>query len=306
VIHTTSLDELSLPQAWLTIGIFDGVHRGHRALIKRLVEGSHEKGLPAVVLTFQPHPAVVLGKNKNFKSLTTMDERVAILKSLGVDIVIAQRFSRTFANQTAGQFMEHLVRRLGLRHLVIGYDTALGRGREGNAGFLASLGTKLGYEVEVVNPVYEGDGIISSGAIRSLILEGDVEQANALLGYPYAISGEVIHGDGRGRHINIPTANIDYPSDKCIPANGIYATWAWVQGKRFLGATNIGINPTFTPDKKVASLETHVLDINQDLYGQQVKLEFIARLREEMRFQSVEELVRQIHLDIAKTRQILQ
>ena len=141
--------------------------------------------------------------------------------------------------------------------------------------------------------------------LRALIQEGAVDQASHLLGYHYPISGMVVHGDGRGRHINIPTANINYPEEKVMPANGIYATWAWVDGERLRGATNIGINPTFTPDKKIASLETHLLDFDRDLYGQQVKLEFVARLREERKFQSVQELLEQINRDIAQTRLIL-
>jgi riboflavin kinase/FMN adenylyltransferase len=305
VIHTSSLYDTQLHEAWLTIGIYDGVHLGHRALITRLVEGAHNVGLPAVLLTFHPHPAVVLGSSKEFKCLTTPDERAALLEPLGVDVVITQPFDRAFANQTADEFMQRLKQTLGLQHLVIGYDTALGRDRVGDASYLARLGETLGYTIEVVKPVRSGESIISSNAIRTLVRAGAVEQAARLLGSLYAISGAVVHGDGRGRHINLPTANIDYPEDKVMPANGIYATWAWVQGERLRGATNIGINPTFTPDKQVSSLETHMLDFDRDLYGQQVKLEFVARLREERKFQSVQELLEQINRDIEQTRNIL-
>ena len=305
MIRSDSLEGQVLQNAWLTIGIFDGVHLGHRALITRLVEGAHEDSSPAVVLTFHPHPAVILGGNREFKHLATVGERAALLEQLGVDVVITQRFDLSFADQTAGQFIGRLADTLRLRHLVIGYDTALGRGREGDAAHLTRLGERFGYTVEIVEPVHSAAGIISSRTIRTLIQEGAVDQASHLLGYSYPISGMVVHGDGRGRHINIPTANINYPVEKLMPANGIYATWAWVEGERLRGATNIGINPTFTPDKKVASLETHLLDFDRDLYGQQVKLEFVARLREERKFQSVQELLEQINRDIAQTRLIL-
>ncbi len=305
MIRFSSLDDIQLQEAWLTIGIFDGVHLGHRALIQRLVDGAHTAGSQAVLMTFHPHPAVVLGSSREFKFLSTADEKADLLESLGVDVLITQPFDRDFANQTADEFMQRLKQTLGLQHLVIGYDTALGRGRMGDAAYLTRLGETLKFTVEVVPPVLSGESILSSNALRTLVQAGAVDQAASLLGYLYPISGVVIHGDGRGRHINLPTANIDYPVDKVIPANGIYATWVWLGGERLRGATNIGINPTFTPDKKTASLETHLLDFDRDLYGQQVKLEFVARLREERKFQSVQELLEQINRDIAQTRLIL-
>lgn len=303
--HILSLDEIQLENAWLTIGIFDGVHLGHQELLKRLVTGAHQENQPAIVLTFHPHPAILLGGNKEFKLLTTPAERAALLDSLGVDIVITQPFDQAFADQTAEEFMQRLRERLGLRHLVIGYDTALGRGRTGDAARLTQLGSELGFLVEAVQPVHSAEGILSSGNIRKLIQAGDVGAAAQCLGRPYSIAGAVVHGDGRGHHINLPTANIDYPPDKLIPANGIYATWVRVQGEKLRGATNIGTNPTFTPDRQTASLETHILDLDRDLYDQVLTLEFVSRLREERKYTSVEELLRQIQIDIAQTRSVL-
>lgn len=303
--HYNSLDNLNLTNTWLTIGIFDGVHLGHRALLQRLVDGAHRAGALAAVLTFDPHPAVVLGGKTDFKCLTMPEERAALLDSLGVDAVITQTFDRVFAAQTAEEFMRLAARTLDLRHLVIGYDTALGRGREGDAARLSELGRGLGYTVEVVEPVQRGEKIISSSAIRAQVRAGEVAEAANALGRWYSLSGTVVHGDGRGRHINVPTANIDYPAGKLIPANGIYATWAWAGGERFPAATNIGINPTFTPEKQTANIEAHLLDFRRDLYGQEVKLEFVDRLRDEMKFPSVEALIEQIHLDIDRTRAIL-
>ena len=311
--HLHSLDELAPQNVWLTVGVFDGVHRGHQDVLRRLVSGAHAEGCAALLLTFDPHPAVALGGRTDFKCLTNLDERCALAKDLGVDQVITQPFDRIFAGQTAEEFMQRLVRRLrgsgsrpaGLRRLILGYDSALGRGREGDAARLAEIGRELGFSVEVVPALRDESGIISSTRIRSVVAAGNVTEAAALLGRPYTVSGPVIHGDGRGKRLNLPTANIAYPPEKLLPANGIYATWTWAGGQRYPSATNIGINPTFTPDKRSASLEVHLLDFQRDLYGQELRVEFVERLRDEQRFDSVEELLRQIWDDIAQTRKIL-
>jgi riboflavin kinase/FMN adenylyltransferase len=194
---------------------------------------------------------------------------------------------------------------LGLRSLWIGYDFALGHNREGNLERLTEIGNDLGYSVQAIGPVTNGGNVLSSSLIRQHVRSGDVARAAADLGRFYAVSGSVVHGDGRGRRINIPTANIDYPKDKVIPANGIYACWAWLGTEKLPAAVNIGINPTFTPDKVTPNLEAHILDFDRDLYGQELKLEFVERLRDELKFDSVDALVKQIHADIGKTRDIL-
>lgn len=306
VIHSRSLEALALRNAWLTVGVFDGVHLGHRVLLHRLVEGARADGASSVVLTFDPHPAVVLGGRTDFKCLTTPEERAALLAELGVDVVVTQTFDRAFADQTAEQFMRLAARALGLRRLIIGYDTALGRGRQGDAARLAELGQRLGYRVEAIEPLRKGEEIISSTTIRARLAAGAVAEAAALLGRWYALAGPVVHGDGRGKRIDIPTANIAPPPGKLIPANGIYAAWAWVGGERYAAATNIGVNPTFTPDKATPNVEAHLLDFRGELYGREIKLEFVARLRDEMKFPSVQALLEQIRADIAQTRKILQ
>jgi riboflavin kinase/FMN adenylyltransferase len=317
VIHTYSIDELALQNTWLTIGIFDGVHCGHREILQPLVSGAHAAGDPAVVLTFTPHPAVVLGGKTDFKCLTTPDERLALFESLGVDVVITQTFSRKFADQTAEDFIRHVARSLGLRRLFIGYDTALGRGREGNAARLTEIGKELGYTVKKIPPLSDERGIISSTRIRQSIAAGNVSAAASDLGRYYDLNGPVIHGDGRGHRINVPTANVQVPDGKIIPANGIYACWAWIEHSsrgsgEFLGelekhpaATNIGVRPTFTPDLPAPAIEAHLLDFNRDLYGQPVRLEFVEYLRPEQKFSSVEALVEHIQADIDLTREIL-
>jgi riboflavin kinase/FMN adenylyltransferase len=302
--HYHSIEEVSTQNAWLTIGVFDGVHRGHREIICRLTTDAHANGAPAVVLTFDPHPASVL-TGREIKCLNTPNERAELLGTLGVDMVVTQRFAPDLASVPAYEYMSRLKSRLGLKRLLIGYDFALGRGREGNSKRLIEIGAELGYEVEVVNAVSDESGVISSTEIRKLVFTGNVGEAANLLGYNYALSGSVIHGDGRGRRINIPTANVDYPKQKAIPANGIYVCRATVGAERFMAATNIGFNPTFTPDKNTPSLEAHILDFDRDIYGQHIKLEFVARLRDELKFNSVDALLEQIWNDIKRTREIL-
>ena len=303
--HYHSLDELKLKKAWLTVGVFDGVHRGHQELIHRLVSGAHAARVAAVVLTFNPHPAIVLGGQSDFKCLTTLDERAAMLEALGVDAVITQTFDRVLADQTAEEFMRHVSRTLGLRTLLIGYDTALGRGREGDAARLAEIGKQLRYRLEVVPPVHADGEVISSTRIRARLAVGDVAAAADFLGHPYALSGLVIHGDGRGRKINIPTANIQTPPEKFIPANGVYACWAWVGGEKHAAVTNIGTRPTFTPDEFLPHVEAHLLDFQREIYTQEVRLEFVARLRPEQKFPSAQALLEQIQADITSSRAML-
>lgn len=303
--HYHSLEKLSLHNAWLTIGVFDGVHRGHRAIIEKLVREAHKADSPAVVLTFHPHPASVL-TGKEIKCLTTPDERADLLAALGVDVVITQRFTRDLSTATAHEYMSTLKRTLGLSRLLIGYDFALGKGREGNAARLTEIGSELGYSVDVVPAVSDESGVISSTEIRKLISTGNVAEAANLLGHRYQVGGEVIHGAGRGKKINFPTANIDYPDQKVIPVNGIYACWGVLGTERFMAATNVGFNPTFTPERKVASVEAYLLDFDRDIYGEQLKLEFVTRLRDELKFDSVEALVEQMHRDVQQTREILE
>ena len=303
--HYHSLEEVNLQNSWLTIGVFDGVHRGHQEIIKKLTTGAHADDAPAVVLTFDPHPASVLSGHE-IKCLTLPDERAELLVERGVDVVITERFTRELSTVTAYDFMSRLTRQLGLRHLLIGYDFALGKGREGNAARLTEIGSELGYTVEVISALSDESGVISSTEIRKLIEVGNVTEAARLLGHRYSLHGPVIHGDGRGRTIDVPTANISYSHDKMIPAKGIYACWAFLNDRKYQAAINIGTNPTFTPDKQLPNVEAHLLDFRQEIYGEDVRLEFVARLRNELRFDSVEKLLEQIWKDVEETKRILQ
>jgi riboflavin kinase/FMN adenylyltransferase len=303
--HSRSLEEINLKNSWLTVGVFDGVHRGHQEIIKKLTTGAQVHNVPAVVLTFDPHPASVLS-GQEIKSLTLPDERADLLGKLGVDLVITERFTRELSTVTAHDFMLRLKHQLGLQHLLIGYDFALGKGREGNAARLTEIGSELGYTVEVVSALSDESGVISSTEIRKLIEVGNVVEAAHLLGHPYSLHGPVIHGDARGRTINVPTANISYSQDKMIPAKGIYACRAYLDGEKFQAAINIGTNPTFTPDKQSPNVEAHLLDFRREIYGEDICLEFVARLRDELKFDSVEALLEQIWKDVEDTKRILQ
>lgn len=302
--HYNSLEEVNLQNAWLTIGVFDGVHRGHQQIIQKLTTGAHADEAPTVVLTFDPHPASVL-TGHDIKCLTLPDERAALFGQLGLDVVITQPFTKELSTVTAYDFMSRLRRQLGLKHLLIGYDFALGKGREGNAARLTEIGSELGYTVEVVPALSDESGVISSTEIRKLIEVGNVPEAARLLGHPYSLHGPVIHGDGRGRTIDVPTANLGYSPRKMIPANGIYACWAYLHEVRYRAAINIGINPTFTPDKQIPNVEAHLLDFRGEIYGEDVRLEFVVRLRDELKFDSVDLLLEQIWKDVEMTRKIL-
>jgi len=269
-----------------------------------LTAGAHANGAPAVVLTFDPHPANILGHG-DVKLLTSPDERAALFASLGVDVVITERFTRELSSVSAFDFMSRLTKGLGLKHLLTGYDFALGKGREGNATRLTEIGRELGYTVEVVSALSDESGVISSTEIRKLIAVGNVAEAARLMGRSYALQGPVIRGDGRGRKIGVPTANIDYSSEKVVPALGIYAGWVYLANEKYMAAISIGINPTFTPDKQIPSVEAHILDFDEDIYGEELKIEFIARLRNELKFASVDALVEQIWKDVEETRTIL-
>jgi riboflavin kinase / FMN adenylyltransferase len=297
--HYRTLNEVTLQNSRLTIGVFDGVHRGHQQIIQRLVAES-----PSVVLTFFPHPASVLS-GQEIKCLTTPDERADLLTQFGVDVVITEPFTRELSAVSAYDFMSRLTSRLGVRHLLIGYDFALGKGREGNAARLTEIGRELGYTVEVVPAVGDESGVISSTEIRKLVSVGDVKAAADLLGHLYPLSGTVIHGDHRGRSIGFPTANLDYPTDKALPSNGIYACWAWLGAERFAAAINVGLRPTVKSDQTVPNVEAYLLDFDREIYGQHLRLDFVARLRDELKFDSLDALIEQMHGDVEKTRQIL-
>ncbi len=300
-----SLDDVSLQKSWLTIGVFDGVHRGHQEIMRELTAGAHANAAPAVVLTFYPHPAIVLGRQAGFKYLTLPEEKAALFGALGVDVVINEPFNLELAGQSAEDFMALLKSHLDLRRLLVGHDFALGHDRLGNLARLQQIGQSQGYQVQDILPVTNEAEVISSSRIRARIAQGQVGEAAASLGRYYTLSGTVIHGDGRGRRIHMPTANLDVHPEKLIPANGIYATWAWIGKDKYTAVTNIGLRPTFTPEEQQIHIEAHLLDFDRDLYGREIRLDFVTRLREEIKFPSADALIEQIHADITQARDIL-
>ena len=311
--HVRSLDHVSLEDAWLTIGTFDGVHRGHQEIIHNLTGGAHAAGAPTVVLTFDPHPVAVLRPDKAPLTLTSVDERAALFGQLGVDLVITHPFNRELAALSARDFLTRIKEHLGFTHFWVGYDFAMGHNREGDIPALRQLGKELDYQLHVVEPVNFGGKTVSSSKIRTLLAEGNVQEASDLLGRPYQLAGQVVEGAKRGRTIGIPTANLAVDEQHAVPGRGVYATWALVNPSPYVGAgrsrvdavTNIGLRPTFENGPVRPSVEAHLLDFSGDLYGQVIQLEFITRLREERKFSGVEALVQQIEQDIVEAREIL-
>jgi riboflavin kinase / FMN adenylyltransferase len=305
VPHYHSLDDVSLDECWLTIGVFDGVHRGHQEILTGLAASARQAGLPAAALTFHPHPAAVLGRGTGLRYLTLPEERAALLADLGMDLVITLPFTRELADLTAETFMSRLRDRLGVSRLRVGYDFALGRDRKGDVPALTEIGRRLGYTVETVPAVTNGEQVVSSSLVRSRLAAGEVESAAAALGRPYALSGPVVRGDGRGRKIDIPTANLAVPPEKVVPANGVYACRAWLGGESHPAVTNVGVRPTFTPEQVTPAVEAHILDFDAEIYSRELRLEFVARLRDEMKFPGVQALVEQIRADISRARDLL-
>lgn len=303
--HFLTLEGLSLKDTWLTVGTFDGVHRGHQEIVRQLAAGAQKLGYPAVVLTFYPHPAVVLGKRSDPFYLTTPEERAELLGEFGADIVITLPFDRQLASTTAHDFISRLNRHLGMRHLVIGLDFALGKDREGDARRLSELGTEFEYSLEVFPPIQMDGSIVSSSRIRASLSDGDLKLVTRLLGRPFAVTGQVVPGDGRGHTIGIPTANLELWAERAIPKPGVYISQATVNGKVWGAVTNVGVRPTFETLPVPPRVETHLLDFKADLYGEEIHLNFLARLRDEQRFPDIQALVTQINLDILAARQVL-
>jgi riboflavin kinase/FMN adenylyltransferase len=303
--HFRSLDLVHLEGVWLTIGSFDGVHRGHQEVINKLKTEAHKHEALAVVLTFFPHPATVISGRDFPFYLTTPEDKARLMGDLGVDIVITHPFNHDIAATPASKFMNKLHHHLQMRHLKVGYDFALGRNREGNPKKLAEIGFQLGYSLEKIKPYKLDDHIVSSSRIRFLLGAGLVEEAARLLNRYYSVSGQVEIGDRRGQKIGFPTANLDIWKMRAIPTAGVYVCRVLINGVNYGAVTNIGVRPTFEAVPVPPRIEAHILDFQGDLYGETLELEFIARLRGEQRFTSVDDLITQIRTDIISARKIL-
>jgi riboflavin kinase/FMN adenylyltransferase len=285
----------------VTVGVFDGVHLGHRHLIDALRERAGARGLAAAVVTLHPDPVQVLRPDLRVAYVTSLEERVELLRETGVDAVAPLTFTSEVAELSARDFVAMLHETLDMHFLLMGPDHAFGRGREGTPQRVAEIADELGFEMEVLPAALEGtSGAVSSTSIRRALAAGEMELVARLLGRPYAIRGPVVRGNERGRTIGFPTANIAVTPDRALPAFGVYVTRATAGGRTYASATNIGINPTFNDPRP--SIETYLLDFEGDLYGRELRVEMLHRLRDEAKFDSIDQLVEAIGRDVQATR----
>ena len=298
--------ELGFPQlaggSAITIGTFDGVHLGHREIIRDLNERAKAAGLPAAVVTFSPHPLAIVNPAAAPRLLTPGDERLAALAASGApEHVVVIPFTSALASLSAEQFVDMLVEQLAVRQLVVGYDHGLGRGRQGDVSVLRELGTTRGFEVHVVEAQLDARGTaISSTAIRRAIAYGDLVSAAAMIGRPYDLIGRVVKGSARGRSIGIPTLNLELPREKLLPPDGVYAVRVRSALGNYGGMMNLGGRPTFGDAERVP--EVHMFDASGDWYGAEVSVEFVSRIRDTVRFSGVEALVQQLNRDAETAR----
>ena len=299
------LAQFSPPKETLiTIGVFDGVHLGHKYLISKLVRRAAGQNLLSCVITFRQHPRDLLSPKTKLLYLCSVPERIQLLKNEGVDIVAALTFNRELAKLSARDFVAMLQKHLKMRGLVIGPDFTLGRNREGNTATLRSLGQEMGFCVSVIAPKIIDGEVASSTAIRQALAEGNMEKVTRLLGRPFSLRGKVARGEHRGTGLGFPTVNLSIDAKMALPPDGVYATRANIGGQEYQAVTNIGKRPTFG-DNNERTIESFILNYNQDAYGKEVKIEIIQRLREEKAFANVEELKKQIAEDVKRGTAIL-
>ncbi len=288
----------------IALGTFDGVHLGHQALIRQALERAREIGGRCVVQTFDPHPLQVIARPAEPFLLTAIDERVQLLAALGVDLAVIVLFDEALRQVPAEAWTELLVQRTRLKEALCGPNYTFGRDRAGDAGALVRAGRRHGFTVHIVQPVKIDGTIVSSTVIRKLLREGGVREAARLLGRWYGIHGEVVRGDRRGAALGFPTANLLPSASKLTPATGIYAAFARTPAGVHRAAVSIGTRPTFGPGR--LTVEAHLLDASEELYGAEIELYFVDRLRDERRFDSVDDLVRQMREDVEQSRRLLQ
>ncbi|HQW50554.1 MAG TPA: riboflavin biosynthesis protein RibF [Tepidiformaceae bacterium] len=292
------------PETALTIGVLDGVHLGHQALLGRLRREAKKRTLSPGVVTLHPHPITVLRPEVAPSYLTSLEDRMELVRDAGADWVIPLTFTSEVSEVTAEDLARAFHGMLRMRLMVLGPDAAFGRGApKDTLERMQELGQELGFEVIQVEPLMHDHERYSSTAVRNALAEGDMDRVTALLGRAYRVSGPVVRGFERGRTIGVPTANISVAADRALPALGVYATRVHVAGASYRGGTNVGRRPTF--DAGHVSIETHILDFEGDIYGERMDLEFIARLRGELKFDDVEQLKEHIAADIARVREIL-
>jgi riboflavin kinase/FMN adenylyltransferase len=288
----------------LAIGVFDGVHAGHRYLLGSLRQRAAERKLLSGVVTFNPHPHSVLHPNNQLPWLTDLEDRVKTFEELGVDLIAVLTFTTKLAQSSARDFMSLLKKYLKMQGIVVGPNFALGRGAEGNISLLRTLGQEMNFGVEVIQPYMINGELVSSTLVRQALAQGDMRRVQKLMGRPFYLRGEVITLDKRGRLLGFPTANLDMKPQQALPGNGTYATVTQVDGRQFPSATNIGIRPTFGEGQK-KTVETHLLNYKGNLYRKEIAVEFVQKLRDEQRFPSSEALRIQIEKDLREVEALL-
>ncbi len=300
ILTIDQIRDEKIPGSVVTIGNFDGVHRGHLEMFRRLVEAGRELGFPSIVVTFSPHPLVFLAPDKAPPMITTLDQKIALIAEAGIDYLLVVEFTRAFSEISADEFVRDILcDSLQMRHIVIGHDYAFGRNRQGNYETLTVLGNELGFTLEDLDPVGEGDTVFSSTLVRKMIAAGDVAGASEILGRYHLIVGQVVHGREIGHMLGFPTANIA-TCNELIPADGVYAVIVTIEDQQFSGACNIGASPTFETQQR--TVEVFILDFSGELYGRDISICFIERLRGVKKFSDVKELISAISHDVETTR----
>lgn len=300
-------ESLKFDNPVVTIGIFDGVHAGHRYLLERLCLRAKEMKGTSVAITFDPHPRLILGGiDKKPFLLTTLDEKIELIEKTGLDNLVIIGFNSSFSKIDAGRFIEKiLVRKIGVKHLITGHDHHFGKHGEGSYDLIQKNAARYGFTAEKIEEIKTTEGTVSSSLVRAALLDGNLHLAKRWLGYDYFINGKIIRGLQVGRHLGFPTANIK-PDDrfKLIPANGVYAVKVSIEGKTMPGILSTGTNPTVNRDETKKSIEVHIFDFEGDIYGKKIRVEFLHRLREERKFDTLLQLKEQIKLDLQDAKDI--
>lgn len=297
MIHYSLEDITFNPKSVVTVGTFDGLHVAHMRILETLIEKAQVPGSRSVLITFKPHPQEVVGRKK-VELLMTEDERVQMISDAGIDEICLLKFDREFSLVTAEDFLVKLVyEKIGMHELVLGYNHTFGRGAQGTVDFARKVGETIGFGVDFIDAVLIDDEAVSSSAVRRLLRTGSLALANKMLGRPYSVEGFVIRGDARGRLLGYPTANLKLVDERLlIPSFGVYIVEVVVEAARFTGLASIGVRPTFE-DGGLPMVEVWIADFDRDIYGKRIKVSFIHRLRDEMKFGSAEQLIAQMDLD---------
>lgn len=282
-------------KTYIALGSFDGIHKGHLTLINELLEMSKKNNTKSMVYTFKNHPLTVIKRDASPKLIMSNSEKEDVLKKLGIDILCLDNFDRTLMGMDATEFVKVLIERFNAKGLIVGFNYRFGYKNKGDINLLEKLSKEFGFELKVMKPYKENGNVISSSLIREYIAKGEIESANSLLTRSFNLEGEIVHGKKLGRTIGFPTANLDYSNDKVLPKVGVYYTNVEIDDKIYKGITNIGNNPTVNGD--TITVETYILNFSKDIYGKQMKLYFIERMREQEKFDSLDSLKKQLEKD---------